>query len=92
VTPLVSIEDRTVIGLLCVQDFAVLATYSSKPNTLAIPLCKMTTAHWECGDGESSVYPSCESTRSGVGRWCTVLSGSTGPVHILEDLSEGLYM
>jgi hypothetical protein len=92
VTPLVSIEDRTVIGLLCVQDFAVLATYSSKPNTLAIPLCKMTTAHWECGDGESSVYPSCESTRSGAGRWCTVLSGSTGPVHILEDLSEGLYM
>jgi hypothetical protein len=67
----------------------VLAIYSGKPNTLAISLWEMTTAHWECGDGESSVYPYCESTRSGAGRWCTVLSGSAGPVHILEDPSEG---
>ena len=27
-------------------------------------------------DGESSVYTSCGSTRSGTGRWSTVLSGS----------------
>jgi hypothetical protein len=46
VTLPVSIEDRNVVGLLCVRDFAVLATYSSKPNTLAIPLCETTTAHW----------------------------------------------
>jgi hypothetical protein len=72
-----------------VETLLVLATYFGKPNTLAIPLCEITTAHWECGDGESSVYPSCESTRSGAGRRCTVLSGSAGPVHILEDPSEG---
>ena len=47
--------------LVCVQDLTVLATYSSKPDILAIPLCEKTTAHWECGDGESSVYTSYES-------------------------------
>jgi hypothetical protein len=72
-----------------VETLLVLATYSGKPNTWAIPLCEMTTTHWECGDGESNVYPSYESTWSGVGRWCTVLSGSAGPVHILEDPSKG---
>jgi hypothetical protein len=72
-----------------VETLLVLGTYSSKSNTLAIPLREMTTTHWECGDGESSVYPSSESTRSGVGRWCTVLSGSAGPIHLLEDPSEG---
>jgi hypothetical protein len=56
VTPPVSIDDCTVVGLLCVRDFIVLATYSGKPNTLAIPLCEMTIAHWECGDGESIVH------------------------------------
>jgi hypothetical protein len=71
------------------ETLLVLATYFGKPNTLAIPLCETTTAHWECGDGESSVYPSYESTRSGAGRWCTVLSGRAGRVHILEDPSEG---
>jgi len=30
-----------------VRDFVVLATYSGKPDTLAIPLCEKTTAHWE---------------------------------------------
>jgi hypothetical protein len=45
VTPPVLIEDCTVVGLLCVRDFIVLATYSGKPNTLAIPLCEMTIAH-----------------------------------------------
>ena len=44
--------------------------------------------HWEWRDGESSVYTSCESTRSGIGRWSTMLSGSARPVHVLEDLSE----
>jgi hypothetical protein len=76
VTPPVSIKVRTVVGLLCVETLLVLATYSGKPNTLAIPLCEATITHWECRDGESSVYPSCESTGSGTGRWCTVLSGS----------------
>jgi hypothetical protein len=46
--------------------------------------------HWECGDGESSVYPSYESAKSNdVGRWSTVLSDSVGPVLMLEDPSEG---
>jgi hypothetical protein len=71
------------------ETLLVLITYFDNPNTLAIPLCETTTVHWECGDSESSVYPSYESTRSGVGRWCTVLSGSAGPIHILEDPSEG---
>ena len=35
------------------------------------------------------MYTSGESTRSGAGRWSTVLSGSVGPIHILEDTSEG---
>jgi hypothetical protein len=70
----------------------ILATYSSKPNTLIIPLCERPTTHWEWKDGESSVYLSCESTRSGAGRWSIVLLGSVGSVHILEDLSEGCYM
>jgi hypothetical protein len=71
------------------ETLLVLATYSGNPNSLAIPLCETTIAHYECGDGESSIYPSYESTRSGAGRWCTVHSGSAGPVHILEDPSEG---
>ena len=29
------------------RDFVVLATYSGKPDTLAIPLYEKTTAHWE---------------------------------------------
>jgi hypothetical protein len=33
-----SIEDRTVVGLCVVETLLVLATYSSKPNTSAIPL------------------------------------------------------
>jgi hypothetical protein len=74
---------------LIVRDLAVLATYSGKPNTSAIPLCERPSTHWEWRDGESSVYTSCESTRSGTRRWSTVLSGSAGPVHVLEDLSEG---
>jgi len=69
--------------IACVRDFVVLATYSSKPNTLAIPLYETPIMHWEWRDGESSVYTSCESTRS------TVLSGSTGPISVLEDPSEG---
>jgi hypothetical protein len=38
------------------------------------------------------VYTSDESIRSGAGRWSTVLSGSAGPVLVLEDPSEGGYM
>jgi hypothetical protein len=57
VPPPVSIEDRTVVSLCVVETLLVLATYSGKPNILAIPLCETTTAHWECGDGESIVYP-----------------------------------
>jgi hypothetical protein len=55
------------------RDLVVLATYSCKPNTSAIPLCGRPTAHWEWRDGKSSVYTSCESARSGAGRWSTVL-------------------
>ena len=84
-----SIEDHTVVGLCVVETLLVLATYSGKPNTLAILLCERSTTHWEWRDGESNIYPFCESTRSGIGRWSTVLSGSAGPVHVLEDPSEG---
>jgi hypothetical protein len=28
------------------RDLVVLATYSGKPDILAIPLCETTTAHW----------------------------------------------
>jgi hypothetical protein len=45
IIPPVSFEDHIVVGL-CGQDFAVLATYSGKPDTLTIPLCEMTSAHW----------------------------------------------
>ena len=71
------------------QDLVVLATYSGKPNTPAIPLCERPTAHWEWSDGESSMYTSYGSTSSGAGRWSTMLSGSGGPAHVLEDPSEG---
>ena len=71
------------------QNFVVLATYSSKPNTSVIPMRERPTVHWEWRDDESSVYTSYESARSDAGRWSTVLSGSAGPVHVLEDPSEG---
>jgi hypothetical protein len=35
------------------------------------------------------MYTSSESARSDTRRWSTVLSGSAGPVLVLEDLSEG---
>ena len=73
--PPMSIEDSTIVDCR-VRDLAVLATYSSKPDTSAIPLWEKTTAHQECGDGESSVYTSCVTTRSGTRRWSTGLSGS----------------
>ena len=38
--PPVSIKNRTV------ADLVVLATYSGKLNTSAIPLCEKTTTHW----------------------------------------------
>ena len=38
--PPMSIKDCTV------ADLVVLATYSGKPNTSAIPLCEKTTTHW----------------------------------------------
>ena len=60
-------------------DFIVLATYSGKPDTSAIPLCERPTMHWEWRDGKSSVYTSYVSARSGVGRWSTMLSGSANP-------------
>ena len=72
-----------------VESLLVLATYFGKPNTSVIPLGERTTTHWEWRDGESSVYTSYECARSGAGRWSTMLSGSTGPIHVLEDLSEG---
>ena len=31
----------------CGQDSVVLATYSGKPKTSAIPLCEKLTTHWE---------------------------------------------
>ena len=71
------------------QDIVLLATYSGKTNASAIPMHERPTTHWEWRDGESSVYTSCESARSGAGRWSTVLLGSAGPVHVLEDPSEG---
>ena len=71
------------------RDLVVLGTYSGKPNTSAIPLCERPTTHWEWRDGESSVYTSCESARSSAGRWSTMLLGSAGPIHVLEDPSEG---
>ena len=58
------------------RDLVVLVTYFDKPNTSAIPLCERLTAHLEWRVGETSVNTSCESTRSGAGRWSTVLSGS----------------
>ena len=58
--PSVSIKDHS-MQAYCVRDLIVLATYSSKPNTLVIPLWERTTAHWEWRDGKSSVYTSCES-------------------------------
>jgi hypothetical protein len=57
----------------CGRDLVVLATYSSKSNTSVISLWERTITHWEWRNGESSVYTSCESTRSGAGRWSTVL-------------------
>ena len=71
------------------RDLIVLVTYSGKSNTMAIPLCERPTAHWEWRNDESSVYTSCESTKSGAGRWSAMLSGSAGPIHVLEDQSEG---
>jgi hypothetical protein len=56
VPPPVSIDDCTVVGLRVVETLLVLATYSTKPNTLAIPLCEMITTHWEWRDGESIMY------------------------------------
>ena len=38
------------------------------------------------------MYTSYETAKSGVGRWSTVLLSSTGPIHVLEDPSEGWYM
>ena len=61
------------------QDFVVLATYSGKPNTSAIPLCGRPTMHWEWRDGESSMYTSYKTTRSGTGGWSTMLSGGANP-------------
>ena len=43
--PPMSIEDSTIVDCR-VRDLAVLATYSDKPNTSAIPLCEKTTVHW----------------------------------------------
>ena len=61
------------------QDFVVLATYSGKPNTSAIPLWERTTAHWEWRDGESSVYPSYKNIWDDVRQWSTVFSGGANP-------------
>jgi hypothetical protein len=93
VPPLVSIENRTVVSLCVVETLLVLATYSGKLNTLAIPLWKTITAHWEWRDGESIMYTFLwihqgrTTQRDGY-----LLSNSAGLVHILEDPSEGWYM
>jgi hypothetical protein len=78
--PSVSVKDRCCRPVLS-RELVVLAIYSGKPNTLAIPLCERPTAHCKWRDGESSMYTSYESTWSGTGRWSTVLSSSVGPIH-----------
>ena len=40
-----SVKDHSLLALKS-RFLQILATYSSKPNTSAIPLCEKTTVHW----------------------------------------------
>jgi hypothetical protein len=84
VFPPVSIKDRTVDGIVCVETLQ-LATCFGKPKISVILSCERSTTHWEWRDDESSVYPHGQ----GLDWRCTVLSGGTRPGHALEDPSEG---
>ena len=84
-----SVKDHPLLALRS-RFLQVLATYSDKPNISAIPLCEKTTAHWAWEMVRvACTHPMNPSQMNDAGRWSTVLSGSAGPVHVLEDPSEG---
>ena len=61
----------------CGRDFAVLATYFGKPNTLAIPLYENKTMHWAWEMVRvACTHPMNPSWMNNAGRWSTMLLGS----------------